>query len=132
MQMVNAMLKDVGRPPSRRKPGPAPLFNGVKRADWRARPNRARALSAALAQRGEVAYWALPEVVPAAEERSGARDRTRLRSGKLPDPACRFVSGRRFCDRWVSGLRLVLARNISLPWRAAVHIDEICEAPGVR
>lgn len=60
MQMVNTMLKDAGPAPDRAKQRPAPLFEGVKRADWRARPRRARALGMALAERGEIAYWTAP------------------------------------------------------------------------
>ena len=48
----------------------------------------------------------------------------RLRSAKLLDTAFRFVSDCRICDRSHSGLRIALARDIRLPRRFAVHIDE--------
>jgi len=122
MQMVNAVLKDVGRTPNRRRRDPAPVLHGVKRADWRTRPAQARALGAALAQRGEVAYWESPDAVRAA----AASRRTRLSSAKLLDAAYRFVRERRICDRSIAGLRLILGRDVGLPKRAAVRINETC------
>ena len=45
----------------------------------------------------------------------------------LLDGACRFLSEGRICDRSRDGLRLALARDIALPPRLAVHIDETSE-----
>ena len=126
LEMVNAMLKNGGGSPVQRKPGPAPLFDGVKRADWRARPDKARALGAALARRGEVAYWASPEVIPAADMRWSASARTRLGSTTLLDAATRFAGEGRICGLSISGLLLILGRNISLLRRAAVPVDTAC------
>jgi hypothetical protein len=54
-----------------------------------------------------------------------------LRSAKLLDGGCRFLSEGRIYDRSRDGLRLALARDIALPPRLAVYIDEtseVCEA----
>ncbi len=48
----------------------------------------------------------------------------RLRSAKVLDAAFRFVCECRICDRLLHGLRLALAREVPLPRRLAVHIDE--------
>jgi hypothetical protein len=109
-----------------------PVLLGVERGDWRARPEAALKLGRKLAGRGEVAYWVvLPEGGPPetrrANHRAHVRERTRLRSAKLLDGAYRFVCEGRICDRSRNGLRLALARDVSLPPQLAVHIDETSE-----
>ena len=108
------------------------MFEGIKRQDWRARPEAARELGRKLAERGEIAYWVVsPERRPPeserADQRQDPRRRIRLRSAKLLDGAYRFVCEGRICDRSRDGLRLALARDIALPPRLAVHIDETSE-----
>jgi hypothetical protein len=108
------------------------VLHGVKRQDWRAGPDAARRLGRDLAQRGEVAYWAVsPEKKghegKRVDQRVGPRKPTRLRSAKLLDAAYRFVCEGRICDRSLDGLRLALARDIALPPGLAVHIDETGE-----
>ena len=111
------------------------MFQGVKRQDWRDAPQAARNLGRELARRSEIAYWVappekdLPEGKPA-EQRGGPRAATRLRSAKLLDAAYRFVCEARICDRSLNGLRLALARDVELPPRLAVHIDETGEVRG--
>ena len=102
-------------------------LNGVKRGDWRGRPEAARKVALALAERGEVAYWVAAPEAGRAEQRGYAREKARLRSAKLLDAAYRFVCECRICDRSLNGLRLALVRNIGLPSRMAVHIDETGE-----
>ena len=70
-------------------------------------------------------------LTPAADCR-GLRKPARLRSAKLLDAAYRFVCEGRICDRSRDGLRLALARDIGLPPRLAVHIDETGEVRGAR
>ena len=109
-----------------------PMLLGVKRQDWRARPEAALKLGRKLAGRGEIAYWVVspdgrsPES-KRADLRAHARERTRLRSAKLLDGAYRFLCEGRICDRSRNGLRLALARDIALPPQLAVHIDETSE-----
>jgi hypothetical protein len=55
ISMVNIALTERERAAAR-APGPAPLLDGVQRADWTTRPDAARRIGAALADRGEVAY----------------------------------------------------------------------------
>jgi hypothetical protein len=62
-----------------------------------------------------------------ADLRAHARERIRLRSAKLLDGGCRFLSESRICDRSRDGLRLTLARDVTLPRKLAVHIDETSE-----
>jgi hypothetical protein len=80
-------------------------------------------------EQGQVAYW-LEEPVRkrSGELRVDAGERVRLRSAKVFDPAFRFVCECRICDRSRGGLRLALARDVPLPRRLAVHIDESSEA----
>ncbi len=109
-----------------------PTLLGVKRGDWRARPAAARSLGRKLARRGEVAYWVVssagrPPKDKNADQRAHPRELTRLRSAKLLDGGCRFLCEGRICDRSRDGLRLVLAREVTLPPRLAVHIDETSE-----
>jgi hypothetical protein len=60
LEMVNAVLNARREAAVRRNrapaPAPAPLLDGVKRANWTTRPDAARRLGSALAERGEVAY----------------------------------------------------------------------------
>jgi hypothetical protein len=108
------------------------MLLGIKRHDWRARPEAALVLGRELAKRGEIAYWAVssearPPEGSRANQRKGPRERTRLRSAKLLDGAYRFLCEGRICDRSREGLRLALARDIALPPQLAVHIDETSE-----
>jgi hypothetical protein len=66
-----------------------------------------------------------------ADQRADQRERMRLRSAKLLDAAYRFVCECRICDRSLNGLKFALARNIRLPRRMAVHIDETGEVRNV-
>jgi hypothetical protein len=105
---------------------------GIKRQDWRAQSEAALNLGRKLASRGEIAYCVVSEderspAATSADLRAHPRTRTRLRSAKLLDGACRFLSEGRICDRSRHGLRLALARDIPLPPRLAVHIDETSE-----
>ena len=108
------------------------MLNGIKRQDWRARPETALKIGRKLAERGEIAYWVVspggrsPES-ERADQRRQPRERTRLRSAKLLDGSYRFLCEGRICDRSRDGLRLALARDIALPPRLAVHIDETSE-----
>jgi hypothetical protein len=108
------------------------MLQGAKRQDWRVRPEAARRLGRELAGRGEIAYWVVspegrpPEGKPA-DQRERPRERVRLRSAKVLDGAYRFLCEGRICDRSPDGLRLALARDIRLPPRFAVHIDETSE-----
>ncbi len=112
--------------------GPGRVLRGVKRQDWRRRPEAALELGHKLAGRGEIAYWVdSPRVrLPSdksADQRTCPRERTRLRSAKLLDGSYRFVCDSRICDRSRDGLRLALACEIGLPRRLAVHVDETSE-----
>jgi len=103
------------------------LLIGVRRQDWRGRRMDLR-LGRKLAERGEIAYWVVPpEQDPRPDRRAQARARTRLRSAKLLDASYRFVCDSRICDRSRTGLRLALARDVALPPRLAVHLDETSE-----
>jgi PilZ domain-containing protein len=121
----------VEEPPIRPIPPPAArgqaLFQGVKREDWRARPEAALRPGRELAERGEIAYWVVPPERVRAERRADPRERTRLRSAKLLDGAYRFLCEGRICDRSRRGLRVALARDIALPLRLTVHIDETAQ-----
>jgi hypothetical protein len=109
-----------------------PMLLGIKRQDWRGRPEAALKLGRKIAGRGEIAYWAVsPEGRPPESKRADQRahpwERTRLRSAKLLDATYRFVCEGRICDRSPEGLRLALARDIALPLQLAVHVDETSE-----
>jgi hypothetical protein len=136
-EMVNAVL--TGRRSGKTPDGYAGdmVLLGVKRRDWRARPRAALRLARELAQRGEVAYWAVAPERNAhdgkrGDQRGGVREPARLRSAKLLDATYRFVCEGRICDRSRDGLRLALARDIRLPPRLAVHIDETGEVREAR
>ena len=105
---------------------------GIKRQDWRARPEVALELGRKLAGRGEIAYWVVsPEARPPEGKRADQRGNRGSGSAcarpKLLDGAYRFLCDGRICDRSRDGLRLALARDIALPPRLAVHIDETSE-----
>jgi hypothetical protein len=125
--MINEALNQSGTPAA--KPGDAqgPVLVGVKRQDWRA-PGMGRGVGHKLAERGEIAYWVVSSKAPSpADQRAQSREQTRLRSAKLLDGGGRFLSESRICDRSRDGLRLALARDVTLPPQLAVHIDETSE-----
>jgi len=130
--MVNEALTERGAARAAHGRAGDAMFRGIKRQDWRARPDAARKLGRELAERGEIAYWAaspekdLPEG-KRTEQRGDAREPLRLRSAKLLDARYRFLCECRICDRSSTGLRLALTRNVALPPRLAVHIDETSE-----
>jgi hypothetical protein len=120
-----------GRRPSRGN-APAPVLVGIKRQDWRAQSEAALRLGRKLASRGEIAYCVVSEdgrstAGKGADLRAQPRERNRLRSAKLLDGGCRFLSESRICDRSRDGLRLALARDVTLPRQLAVYIDETSE-----
>src|SRR5208282_255246 len=127
--MVNTNLTaHRGARPRRTRPD-GQTFEGVRRDGRRTRPDGGRKLGEALAARGQIAYWVVsPDVVlrnsRRPEQRADARESMRLRSAKVLDAAFRFVCECRICERSLNGLRLALARDIPLPRRLAVHIDE--------
>ena len=104
---------------------------GIRRQDWRSRPHAALELGRRLAGRGEIAYWvdllARAPKDESADQRAHPRERARLRSAKLLDASYNFVCDSRICDRSRNGLRLALARDVALPLRLAVHVDETSE-----
>jgi len=55
LEMVNVALRPR-KATAAASPRPAPLLDGIRRADWTARPDLARRLGAVLAARGEIAY----------------------------------------------------------------------------
>ena len=108
------------------------MLLGIKRQEWSALPEAALKLGRELAGRGEIAYWVVSDdgCSPAnkrPDQRERPRARTRLRSAKLLDGTYCFLCEGRICDRSRDGLRLALARDIALPPRLAVHIDETSE-----
>jgi hypothetical protein len=135
--MVNAVLSRRGSSATKRVRAASLVFEGIKREDLRARPERARRLGPALAERGEIAYWVVTADGESGrnrggEKRASSREQRRLRSAKLLDAAYRFLCECRICDRSLHGLRLALERNIPLPRRMAVHIDETGEVRGAK
>jgi hypothetical protein len=105
---------------------------GIKREDWRAQPEAARRLGRKLAERGEIAYWVIPQQArhpdgKRVDQRRALRERTCLRSAKLLDGSYRFLCEGRICDRSPNGLRLALAHDIALLPELAIHIDETSE-----
>lgn len=130
--MVNAILnRRAGKSAkARRAPSVPPIFDGVRHDGGRLRPGMAKQLGAALAQRGEVAYWVVPDAAANArfrERRADPRERLRLRSAKILDAAYRFLCESRICDHSPNGLRVMILRNIRIPSQLTVHIDETSE-----
>jgi hypothetical protein len=135
-EMVNAVLTGRRSGKTRGDRAGDAVLLGVKRRDWR-RPSAALRLGRELARRGEVAYWAIgaegsARKSMAHDQRCGRREPARLRSAKLLDAGYRFVCEGRICDRSRDGLRLALARDVGLPPRLAVHIDETGEVRDAR
>jgi hypothetical protein len=129
--MVNETLHRGRCPAANHGDLQAPVLVGIKRQDWRAQSETALKLGRKLAERGEIAYRVVSDdggsiAHKSADLRAHPRERTRLRSAKLLD-GCRFLSEGRICDRSRDGLRLTLARDVTLPPRLAVHIDETSE-----
>jgi hypothetical protein len=124
-----------GRRPSRGD-APASALVGIKRQDWRAQSEAALKLGRKLASRGEIAYCVVSDghstAGQGADLRAQPRKRNRLRSAKLLDGGCRFLSEGRIYDRSRDGLRLALARDVTLPRKLAVHIDETSEVREAR
>ena len=132
MEMVNEVLHRVRPSAANRGGAQPPMLLGIKRQDWRARPEATRGLGRKLAGRGEIAYWVVSDdgrspADKSADLRAHPRERNRLRSAKLLDGAYRFLCEGRICDRSRDGLRVVLARDIALPSTLSVHIDETSE-----
>jgi hypothetical protein len=130
--MTESALHPRRRPTATPGDAHAPVLVGIKRQDWRAQSEAALNLGRKLASRGEIAYCVVSEDelsprAKSADLRAYPRTRTRLRSAKLLDGGCRFLSEGRICDRSRDGLRLALARDIILPRKLAVHIDETAE-----
>jgi hypothetical protein len=130
--MIDEALHKGRRPSASRGDAPAPVLVGIKRQDWRAQSEAALKLGRKLASRGEIAYCVVSEdgrstAGQGDDLRAQPRERNRLRSAKLLDGGCRFLSEGRICDRSRDGLRLTLARDVTLPPRLAVHIDETSE-----
>jgi hypothetical protein len=135
--MIDETLKRRRAASARDASACEPVLIGIKRQDWRAQPEAALELGRALAARGEIAYCVVPpEARPPqskrADQRQDPRKRVRLRSAKLLDGAYRFLCEGRICDRSREGLRLALARDITLPAQLAVHIDETSEVREAR
>jgi hypothetical protein len=129
--MADEVLHPGRRPAASHGDAHAPVLVGIKRQDWRAQSEAALKLGRKLAERGEIAYCVVSDdggstAHKSADLRAHPRERTRLRSAKLLD-GCRFLSEGRICDRSRDGLRLALARDIALPPKLAVHIDETSE-----
>jgi hypothetical protein len=115
----------------------APMLVGIKRQDWRAGSEAAFGLGRELAERGEIAYWVVSNDGRSPADKSAnlrvhPRQRTRLRSAKLLDGSYRFLCEGRIFDRSGDGLRLALARDVTLSPRLAVHIDETSEVRDAR
>jgi hypothetical protein len=130
--MADEAVHQGRRPSASRGDPPAPVLVGIKRQDWRAQSEAAVKLGRKLASRGEIAYCVVSDdgvstADKSADLRAQPRERNRLRSAKLLDGGCRFLSEGRICDRSRDGLRLALARDVTLPPRLAVHIDETSE-----
>ena len=71
---------------------------------------------------GPAAYRVICETAP--ERRTGARARTRLRSGKLLDAALAFLVDCRIHDRSAGGLRIRLLDAATLPRDLHLYEDE--------
>jgi hypothetical protein len=135
--MINETSPRGCRQAANHSGAPAPMLVGTKRQDWLSESERARGLGRKLAERGEVAYCVVSNdgrspAGKSADHRARPRERIRLRSAKLLDVSCRFLSEGRVCDRSRDGLRLALARDVVLPPKLAVHIDETSEVREAR
>jgi hypothetical protein len=134
--MANAALHSGRRATANRGDADAPVLVGIKRQDWRAQSEAALKLGRKLASRGEIAYCVVSDghstAGQGADLRAQPRERNRLRSAKLLDGGCRFLSEGRIYDRSRDGLRLALARDVTLPRKLAVHIDETSEVREAR
>jgi hypothetical protein len=124
-------------PSANRGDADAPVLVGIKRQDWRAQSEAALKLGRKLASRGEIAYCVVSDdgvstADKSADLRAQPRERNHLRSAKLLDGGCRFLSEGRIYDRSRDGLRLALARDVTLPRKLAVHIDETSEVREAR
>jgi hypothetical protein len=126
--MVNAVLSSRREALVRPRPAPAPLLDGIRRADWTERPAAARRLGAILADRGEVAYCVGGVGEAPLRDRAEARGSMRMRSAKLLTAAFRYVCDCQICDRSLDRLKLLLAFNVRLQSRFAAHIDETSDA----
>ena len=106
------------------------LLLGVRFDGLRSRPDHARALAA----RGEVAYSVASSGGTASthsDNRWAGRKRLRLRSGKIIVSTNRFLCECRIHDASSGGMRLVLMRNVGLPGRFSLHVDETGEIASV-
>jgi hypothetical protein len=125
LEMVNTVLSRRRTDAVRGDRAPAPLLDGIRRADWTARPDAARRLGALLAERGEVAYSvAGADAQPAADRRVHAGFSMRLRPAKRLGATLRYLRCDRVLDRWLDDLRRLRPRNLGLPRRLAAPIDE--------
>jgi hypothetical protein len=134
--MADEAVHQGRRPSANRGDADAPVLVGIKRQDWRAQSEAALKLGRKLASRGEIAYCVVSDghstAGQGADLRAQPRERNRLRSAKLLDGGCRFLSEGRIYDRSRDGLRLALARDVTLPRKLAVHIDETSEVREAR
>ena len=129
--MINETLHQ-GRRAADHGDADAPVLVGIKRQDWLTKSEAGIELGRKLASRGEIAYCVVSDDRRSTADRGAdlrlqPRELTRLRSAKLLAGGCRFLSESRICDRSRDGLRLSLARDVTLPPRLAVHIDETSE-----
>src|SRR5258708_25422345 len=113
--MANAALHSGRRATANRGDAEAPVLVGIKRQDWPAQSEAALKLGRKLASRGEIAYCVVSDdgvstADKSADLRAQPRERNRLRSAKLFDGGCRFLSAGRIHDRSRDGLLLALAR----------------------
>jgi hypothetical protein len=134
--MTDEAVHQGRRPSASRGDADAPVLVGIKRQDWRAQSEAALKLGRKLASRGEIAYCVVSDgrstAGQGADLRAHPRERNRLRSAKLLDGGCRFLSEGRIYDRSRDGLRLALARDVTLPRKLTVHIDETSEVREAR
>jgi hypothetical protein len=132
LEMDNQAFHQERRSNPNRSEAHPPVLIGVKRQDLRGQSDTALSVGRRLAEREEIAYWVVSDDERSPSDKSAnlrahRRQRTRLRSAKLLDGSYRFLSEGRVCDRSRDGLRLMLARDVTLPPRLAVHIDETSE-----
>ena len=100
LEMVNAVLRPRREVLIRPRRAPAPLLDGVRRADWTGRPAAARRLGAILADRGEVAYCVGGvDEARLRDRRAEALESMRMGSAKLLAAAYRFLLDSRIRDR---------------------------------